>query len=56
MGEVRPVKFALPSQDCRLRLDRTRPRSFAEWRTLRRWDKLPPWEQDVPGFLSWCQA
>lgn len=35
-----------------LRLNRRRrPRSFTEWSTLRRWDKLPPWEQDVPGYL-----
>lgn len=34
-----------------LRLTRRRPRAFAEWSTLRRWGKLPPWEIDVPGFL-----
>lgn len=33
------------------RLRRSRPRSFTEWRTLRRWGKLPPWEMDVPGYL-----
>jgi DNA-binding XRE family transcriptional regulator len=33
------------------RLVRGRPRSFAEWATLRRWGKLPPWEVDIPGFL-----
>ena len=33
------------------RLRRTRPRSFTEWRTLRRWGKLPTWESDLPGFL-----
>jgi DNA-binding XRE family transcriptional regulator len=34
-----------------LRLNRRRPRAFAEWSALRRWGKLPPWEIDVPGFL-----
>jgi DNA-binding XRE family transcriptional regulator len=34
-----------------LRLQRGRPRSFAEWRALRRWGKLPVWERDVPGYL-----
>jgi DNA-binding XRE family transcriptional regulator len=33
------------------RLDRRRPRSFIEWRTLRRWRKLPVWEADIPGYL-----
>lgn len=39
----------LPHRPSRLR--RTRPRSFLEWRTLRRWQKLPPWEADLPGYL-----
>lgn len=34
-----------------LALERRRPRAFAEWRALRRWGKLPPWEQDVAGYL-----
>lgn len=34
-----------------LRLNRRRPRTFAEWRVLRRWGKLPVWEIDIPGFL-----
>jgi DNA-binding XRE family transcriptional regulator len=33
------------------RLRRTRPRSFIEWKTLRRWGKLPPWEADSAGYL-----
>ncbi|MFW6012113.1 MAG: helix-turn-helix transcriptional regulator [bacterium] len=30
---------------------RTRPRSYLEWKTLRRWEKLPPWEPLCPGYL-----
>ncbi|HOC43205.1 MAG TPA: helix-turn-helix transcriptional regulator [Thermoanaerobaculales bacterium] len=51
MGDRRSVssRESLPS---RLpRLERRRPRSFTEWRTLRRWRKLPPWEVEVPGYL-----
>ncbi|HEY7862013.1 MAG TPA: helix-turn-helix transcriptional regulator [Thermoanaerobaculia bacterium] len=32
-------------------LRRTRPRSFVEWKTLRRWGRLPAWERDPPGYL-----
>jgi DNA-binding XRE family transcriptional regulator len=32
-------------------LERSRPRSFAEWRALRRWGKLPEWEASAPGYL-----
>ena len=28
-----------------------RPRSFTEWKTLRRWGKLPYWELEPPGYL-----
>ena len=34
-----------------LRLSRTRPRVFPEWQALRRWGKLPPWEEGVAGYL-----
>lgn len=34
-----------------LRLRRRRPRSFLEWQTLRRWHKLPEWEDEPPGYL-----
>lgn len=27
------------------------PRSFVEWATLRRWEKLPEGELDISGFL-----
>ncbi len=30
---------------------RTRPRDYLEWRTLRRWGKLPLWEGLFPGYL-----
>ena len=32
-------------------LTRRRPRAFLEWRTLRRWEKLPDREAEVPGYL-----
>lgn len=32
-------------------LSRGRPRDFEEWRTLRRWGKLPSWECTVIGYL-----
>lgn len=32
-------------------LTRRRPRSFAEWRTLRDWGRLPEREASVPGYL-----
>jgi len=32
-------------------LTRGRPRAFVEWRTLRRWGKLPHWEQQIAGYL-----
>lgn len=30
---------------------RGKPRDFIEWKTLRRWSKLPPSERAVPGYL-----
>jgi DNA-binding XRE family transcriptional regulator len=30
---------------------RTKPRSFLEWKALRRWGKLPPWEPEPAGYL-----
>ena len=32
-------------------LRRTKPRSFIEWKTLRRWEELTDSERSVPGFL-----
>jgi len=37
----------LPNLD----LPRKKPRSFVEWKTLRRWGQLPGSEQSVPGYL-----
>jgi ribosome-binding protein aMBF1 (putative translation factor) len=50
MGDRRAIKLRIMT-DQPSRLTRRRPRSFTEWRTLRRWGKLPPWETDLPGFL-----
>lgn len=30
---------------------RTRPRDYFEWKTLRRWGRLPAWEDVFPGYL-----
>ena len=51
MGERGTVINTRSSPDRPLRLNRRRPRAFAEWRVLRRWGKLPIWERDVPGYL-----
>jgi DNA-binding XRE family transcriptional regulator len=32
-------------------LRRRRPRSYAEWSALRRWGKLPAWEDSPAGYL-----
>jgi DNA-binding XRE family transcriptional regulator len=32
-------------------LRRTRPRDFIEWRTLRGWGQIPPWELEPAGYL-----
>ena len=56
MGTARTVRTVTGAEPRRerlasLRLSRTRPRAFAEWQALRRWGKLPAWEEDVPGYL-----
>ena len=33
------------------RIRRLRPRSYSEWKALRRWGKLPPWEAESAGYL-----
>ena len=43
---TRPVLAELPQG-----LVRRRPRAFAEWKALRRWRKLPPWEPEPIGYL-----
>lgn len=30
---------------------RTRPRDYLEWKTLRRWGRLPAWEVSPAGYL-----
>jgi DNA-binding XRE family transcriptional regulator len=48
MGTKNSVKNSLlPVLD----LPRGKPRSFVEWKTLRRWGQLPPAENSVPGYL-----
>ena len=55
MGTHEPMRFyvaprarpALP----RTRLSRRKPRSYEEWKALRRWGRVPPWEADPPGYL-----
>lgn len=32
-------------------LKRTRPRSYVEWKALRRWGRLPSWEESPAGYL-----
>lgn len=32
-------------------LRRTRPRSYEEWKALRSWDRLPPWEPLRAGYV-----
>ena len=32
-------------------LARRRPRAYAEWKALRRWGKLPPWEDEPIGYV-----
>ena len=33
------------------RMQRNRPRAFAEWKALRNWGKLPAWEKPSAGYL-----
>ena len=35
----------------RTRLSRRKPRAYEEWKALRRWGRIPPWETDPPGYL-----
>jgi DNA-binding XRE family transcriptional regulator len=51
MGQFGSVSGKASPPQPPLRLNRRRPRSFSEWRALRRWGKLQAWEVDVPGFL-----
>lgn len=40
------LEFPLPSN-----LTRRRPRAWEEWKALRRWGKLPAWEELPVGYL-----
>lgn len=40
-----------PAAGPRLRVRRTRSRSYEEWKALRRWGQLPDWESSPPGYL-----
>jgi DNA-binding XRE family transcriptional regulator len=51
MGQRGSLRAGEPPSGRLPRLERRRPRSFTEWRTLRRWGRLPPWEVEAPGFL-----
>lgn len=51
MGDGRTSPQVNVGSEATPRLTRARPRSFIEWRTLRRWHRLPQWERDVAGYL-----
>ncbi len=34
-----------------LRITKSRPRDYVEWKTLQRWGKLPLWEPEPVGYL-----
>ena len=44
-----PAARDLPVPDYGAR--RRKPRDYFEWRALRRWGKLPAWEDSPPGYL-----
>ena len=46
-----PARVVPPLNKLGELLERRRPRSYLEWKTLRRWGKLPAWEDDPPGYL-----
>ena len=46
-----PAGAVVASSELPASLERRRPRSYLEWKTLRGWDKLPVWENDPPGYL-----
>ncbi len=56
MGKGGPVKtYASPKGRLIAELPsgllRRKPRSYAEWKALRSWGKLPAWEQEPAGYL-----
>ena len=46
-----PTKPAFPPAGLPATLERRRPRSYVEWKTLRQWGKLAAWEHDPAGYL-----
>ncbi len=40
-----------PAEPLSPRLRRRKPRSYVEWKTLRRWGALAPWEEVPAGYL-----
>ena len=52
-GEMRVWKAPAPAEPPALPpgVRRTRPRDYFEWKTLRRWGRLPSWEVSPPGYL-----
>lgn len=55
MGE-RPMRVYGPAAGIDLPplapgLRRRRPRAWAEWKALRRWGRLPEWEESPVGYL-----
>jgi len=56
MGQGSPVKtYASPKRRLISELPsgllRRKPRSYAEWKALRKWGKLPAWEPEPAGYL-----
>ena len=56
MGESRPMRRLVAAEPRSLPppprgVKRRKPRDFLEWTTLRRWGKLPDWEESPPGYL-----
>ena len=56
MGKGGPVKtYTSPPrrliEELPSGLLRRKPRSYAEWKTLRKWGKLPAWEPEPAGYL-----
>jgi DNA-binding XRE family transcriptional regulator len=52
MGDKNSMKGFRQAGDLpKLDLHRGKPRSYLEWKTLRRWDQLPLSEKSVPGYI-----
>lgn len=56
MGETKPIRRLAAPEPRALPpfprgLKRRKPRDYLEWTALRRWGKLPDWEESPPGYL-----